>query len=165
MTDLALLYTNIQKEAMFYAFDEQERNMILAALKSVDGLIPSFDTFLEDFEYLRIWGQCAKRLVKVRPGEMVFKALEQSFDDSSQKVDHCIVQAAPSDFTSVSRTITNRADLGYRQLFLYVMRHHREMVPRSTMMERRGRKKTAEGTHIPDEVDSLAWYRFAALAH
>lgn len=124
MTDLAFLYPKIQKVAMFHAFDEQERNTILAALKSVDGLVPSFDTFFEDFKYLRIWGQCAKTLVKVRPGGTVFKALEQNFDDSSQKVDHCIIQAAPNDFTSVPGTITDRVDLGYRQLFLYVMRHH-----------------------------------------
>lgn len=44
------------------------------------------------------------------------------------------------------------------------MRHHREMVPGSTKMERRGRKITAEGIHIPEEVDKLAWYKFAALA-
>ena len=45
------------------------------------------------------------------------------------------------------------------------MHHHREMILKSTMMERRGRKKTVEGIHIPDEVDYLACYRFAALAH
>ena len=131
----------------------------------MDGLIPSFDTCFEDFKYLRIWAQCSKTLVKVRPGETVFKALEQSFDDSSQKVDHCIVQAASNDFTSVPGTITDRVDLGYGQLFLYVMRHHPEIIPGSTMMERRGRKKTAEGIYIPDEVDNLAWYGFAALGH
>ena len=121
--------------------------------------------FFEDFGYLQIWGQCAKRLVKVLPGEMVFKALEQRFDASSQKVDRCIVQAAPDDFASGSRTITDRVDLGYRQLLLYVLRHHREMIPGSTMMDRLGRKKTAGGIHIPDEVDSLSGYRLAVLAH
>ena len=117
-----------------------------------------------DFKYLQIWGRCAKTLVKVRPGETVFMALKQRFDDSNQQVDHCVVQAAPSEFTTVPGSITDRVDLGYRQLFLYVMRHHREMIPGSTKMERRGRKKTAEGIHIPEEVDKLAWYRFAALA-
>ena len=164
MTDLAFLYTKIQKGAMFHAFNEQERNAILHTLKSVDGLVPSFDTFFEDFKCLRIWGQCAKTLVRVRPGGTVFMALEQSFDDSNQQVDHCIVRAAQSDFTTVPGSITDRVNLGYRQLFLYVMRHHREMIPGSTKMERRGRKKTVEGIHIPEEVDKLAWYRFAALA-
>lgn len=164
MTDLSFLYTKIQKGPMFHAFDEQERNTILNALKSMDGLVLSFDTFFEDFKYLQIWGRCAKTLVTVRPGETVFTALEQRFDDSNQQVNHCIVQAAPSEFTTVPGSITDRVDLGYRQLFLYVMRHHREMIPGSTKMERRGRKKTAEGIHIPEEVDKLAWYRFAALA-
>lgn len=52
MTDLAFRYTKFQKGAMFYAFSEQKRNTILAALKSVDGLIPSFHTFLRD---LVVW--------------------------------------------------------------------------------------------------------------
>lgn len=38
------------------------------------------------------------------------------------------------------------------------------MIPGSTKLERRERKKTAEGIYIPEEVDKLAWYRFAALA-
>jgi len=91
--------------------------------------------------------------------------LEQSFDDSNQQVDHCIVQAAQSVFVTIPGGITDRVDLGYRQLFLYVMRHHREMLPGSTKMERKGRTKTVEGIHIPEEVDKLAWYRFAALAN
>ncbi len=164
ITDLAFLYSKVQKGAMFYAFDEQERNTILHALQSVDGLVPSFDTFFEDFKYLQIWGQCAKTLVRVRPSGTVFMALEQGFDDSNQQVDHCIVQSAQSEFTTVPGGITDRVDLGYRQLFLYVMRHHREMIPESTKMERKGRKKTSEGIHTPEEVDKLAWYRFAVLA-
>lgn len=164
VTDLAFLYSKVQKGAMFHAFDEQERNTILHALQSLDGLVPSFDTFFEDFKYLQIWGQCAKTLVKVRPGGTVFTALEQSFDDSHQQVDRCIVQVAPGDFTTVPGSITDRVNLGYRQLFLYVMRHHREMIPGSTKMERRGRKKTSEGIRPPEEVDKLVWYRFAALA-
>lgn len=53
MTDLAFLRTKFQKGAMFYAFSEQKRNTILAALKHVHSLIPSFDTFIEDFKYLQ----------------------------------------------------------------------------------------------------------------
>lgn len=164
VTDLAFLHSKVQRGAMFHAFDEQERNTILHVLQSIDGLVPSFDTFFEDFKYLQIWGQCAKTLVKVRPSGTVFTALEQSFDDSHQQVDRCIVQVAPSDFTIVPGGIIDRVNLGYRQLFLYVMRHHREMIPGSTKLERRGRKKTSEGIRIPEEVDKLTWYRFASLA-
>ena len=85
--------------------------------------------------------------------------LEQRFDDSKQQVDHCIVQAAPSEFTIVPGSITDRVDLSYRQLFLYVMRHHHEIIPGSTKMKRRGRKKTAEGILIPEEVARLVQIR------
>ena len=164
ITDLAFLYTKIQKGAIFYAFDKQERNTILYALKSVDRLVLLFDTFFEDFKYLRIWGQYAKTLVEVRPGRTVVITLEQSFDDSYQLADYYIVQIAPSNFTTVPGSITDRVDLGYQQLFLYIIRYYREMIPGSTKIERQGRKKIAEGIYIPEEVDKLAWYRFAALA-
>lgn len=54
ITDLVLLYTKIRKAAIFHAFDEQERNTILAALKSIDGLILLFDILFKDFKYLQI---------------------------------------------------------------------------------------------------------------
>lgn len=43
--------------------------------------------------------------------------------------------------------------------------NYREIIPGSTIIERRGRKKIAKGIYIPEEIDNLAWYRFAALAH
>jgi len=39
-------------------------------------------------------------------------------------------------------------------------RHHREMMPRSTKMELKGRKKMMEGIHIPKAVENLAWCKF-----
>ena len=169
MNDLAFLYGKIQKGAMFYDFNEQERNIVLDALKSFDGLVPSFYTFFEDFKCLRIWGQCAKVLKRVNPGpegpgRTVFTALEQAFDDTHQHIDRCIVQTGETVFAPVPGSIIDRVNLGYRQLFLYVMRHHREMIPGSTKMELKGRKKMMEGIHIPKPVDKLAWYRFATLA-
>ena len=165
VTDLAYLYGEIQKGAIFHNFSEQERNTIVDALRSVDGLVPSFNTFFEDFKCLRIWGQCAKILKRVPPRGTVFTALEQSYDDSNQQVDECIVQKAESVFTTIPGTVIGRVDLGYRQLFLYIMRHHREMIPGSTKMELKGTKKPVEGIHIPEQVDKLAWCRFATLAN
>lgn len=45
-----------------------------------------------------------------------------------------------------------------------MIRHHREIIPGSTKIELKGRKKIIEGIHIPKLVDKLAWYRFTALA-
>lgn len=169
MNDLAFLYGKIQKGAMFHDFNEQERNTVLDVLKSFDGLVPSFYTFFEDFKCLPIWGQCAKVLKRVNPGtegpgRTVFTALEQAFGDTHQHMDRCIVQTGKTVFTSVPGSITDRVDMGYRQLFLFVMRHHREMIPGSTKVELKGRKKMMEGIHIPEPVDKLAWSRFATLA-
>ena len=167
--DFAYLYDKIGKGAMFHAFNESERLTILANLKSFDGLVPSFATFFDDFKCLGTWAQCAKILQRVNPdpegpGRTVFTALEQAFDETNQDPDHCIVQTAEYVFTTVPGTVTDRVDRGYRQLFLYVMRHHREMMPGSTRMELKGKKKVMKGIHIPDAPDKAAWCRFAALA-
>ena len=169
INDFAYLYDKIGKGAMFHAFNEWERITILARLKSFDGLIPSFSTFFDDFKCLEIWAQCAKILQRVNPdpegpGRTVFTALEQAFDETNQNPDHCIVQTAESVFTTIPGTVTDRVQWGYRQLFLYVMRHHREMMPGSTRMELKGRKKGIKGIHIPEAPDKAVWCRFAALA-
>ena len=59
----------------------------------------------------------------------------------------------------------DRLDLGYRQLFLYTMRHHREMIHGSTRIELKGKRRGAEGIKMPKEVEKLAWYGFASLAN
>ena len=169
INDLAFLYDKIGKGAMFHAFNEPERITILDTLKSFDGLVPSFSTFFDDFKCLAIWGQCAKILKRVNPepespGRTVFTALEQAFDETNQHTDRCVIQTAESVFTTIPGTVTDRVERGYRQLFLYVMRHHREMMPGSTRMELKGKKKLMKGIHIPEAPDKAAWYRFAALA-
>lgn len=169
INDLAFLYDKIGKGAMFHAFNEPERITILDTLKSFDGLVPSFSTFFDDFKCLGIWGQCAKILKRVNPdpegpGRTVFTALEQAFDETNQHTDRCGIQTAESVFTTIPGTVTDRVERGYRQLFLYVMRHHREMMPGSTRMELKGKKKLMKGIHIPEAPDKAGWYRFAALA-
>ena len=73
--DLAYLYGKMQKEA-FYSFSEQEHNTFVHALRSVDSLVPSFNSFFEDFKGLRVWGQCAKILKRVPPHGKISTALE-----------------------------------------------------------------------------------------
>ena len=44
------------------------------------------------------------------------------------------------------------------------MRYYREMMPGSTRMELKGRKKGIKGIYIPEAPDKAAWCKFAALA-
>ncbi|KAL9102110.1 MAG: hypothetical protein Q9163_002694, partial [Psora crenata] len=114
-------------------------------------------------------GQCTKILKRVNPdpegpGRTVFTALEQAFDKTNQYTDRYVVQTAESVFTTIPGTVTDRIERGYRQLFLYVMRYYREMIPGSTRMELKGKKKLIKGIHIPEAPDKAVWYRFVALA-
>lgn len=47
---------------MFKAFNADERGEIWRWLERVDGFIPSFATFFEDVDYLRLLADCVKRL-------------------------------------------------------------------------------------------------------
>ena len=156
VSDFTSLYRQMQKGELFSAFSEQERNAVWDTLQSVDGLIPSLLTFFNDFKSLQVWSRCAKVLKIVPLRGTVFTALKQSFNETNQQMNSCVIQEAESIFTVKLRNMINPVDLGYRQLFLYTMRHHREMIPGSTKIELKGKKKMAEGIKMPKEVDKLA---------
>jgi hypothetical protein len=76
-----------------------------------------------------------KSLVKVASRGTLYTAMARSFSEMNQKRSKCIVQEAESAFTFRSSTTQNRVALHYRQVFLYIMRHLRELSPGSTKLE------------------------------
>ena len=85
----------------------------------------------------------------------MFTALEQSFNETNQQMNRCVIQEAESIFTIKSENMINCVNLGYQQLFLYTMRHHHKMIPRFTKIELKGKKKMAEGIKMLKKVDKL----------
>ncbi len=59
--------------------------------------------------------------------ETLYTAMARSFFEMNQKRGKCIIQKAKSTFTFRFSTTQNRVALHYRQVFLYIMRHLREL--------------------------------------
>ena len=157
LLDSASLYDQIQKGGVFGAFCERDRKAMWITLQSIDGLIPSLFTFFEDFKYLQVCASCVKKLIDLSSKETVFTALERILSETGRQRNECIIQKTESVFQVRSGDLVDRTDLIVRQIFLYTMRHHREMLPGSTMIE-------VNGIRAIQEPDRLSWYRFAALA-
>lgn len=55
-----------------------------------------------------------------------------------------------------AKNMIDRLNLDYRQLFLYTMRHHREMIHGSTRIELKEKRREAEDIKMPNKIDKLA---------
>lgn len=96
-------------------------------MRSIDYLIPSLFTFFEDLKYLHACADCLKRLVKVSRRDTVRTALEWKFPYTEEAGDHYVIEVTESNIVDRSGRAVNRVDLGYRQLWLFAIRHYREM--------------------------------------
>ena len=134
-SDSMTLYRQLRKGEVFSAFNLDRRMEIWAKLQAWEGLIPTLWTFFEDFKYIQACAHWVKRLVKVPLRGTLYTAMARSFSDMNQKRGKCIVQEAESVFTFRSSTTQNCVALHYRQVFLYIMRHLRELSPGSTKLE------------------------------
>ncbi|KAL4801661.1 hypothetical protein BDV18DRAFT_164709 [Aspergillus unguis] len=112
----------------FAEFSEDERRAIWNRLKDFDGLIPSLYTFFEDFKYLECCAHCIKRLLSPST-ESVWKTMSTMFVASPDEEAMGLVQTSESTFRRERTTGAERLDRGYRQIWLYAMRHYPLMPP------------------------------------
>ncbi len=134
-SDTMTLFRQLKKGEIFGAFDMYRRMEIWARLQAWEGLIPTLWTFFEDFKYIEACANCVKSLITVPSRGTLYTAMARSFSETNQKRGKCIVQEAESVFTFRSSNPQDRVVLHYREVFLYVMRHVRELSPGSTKLE------------------------------
>jgi hypothetical protein len=111
---------------IFTEFSQPEREVIWGDLRSVGGLIPSLFTFFEDLKYLIACAGCLKQLLRPSRPDTVYTAFKRSFTYSNQVGNQYTLEVAESTFV-VKPGQVDRLDIGYRQLWLYAMRHYREI--------------------------------------
>lgn len=158
-SDAMSLFRALKKGDVFGAFSLEERMKIWARLYTTDGFVPTLWAFFENFKYIKACADCVKSLVKIPSKTTLFGAMEKSFVANSQRKDKTIIQEAEGVFSFRSGLTSDRVALHYRQLFLYVMRHLRELSPKSTKLERaRNKRRRRTGP------DKAAWYRLVELA-
>ncbi|OBT56666.1 hypothetical protein VE04_03822 [Pseudogymnoascus sp. 24MN13] len=124
--DARVLQGLVMRGEIFAEFSQPEREVIWGDLRSVDGLIPSLFTFFEDLKYLIACAGCLKRLVRLSRQDTVYTAFQDNFTYSNQVDNQYTLEVAESTFV-VKPGRVDRLDIVYRQLWLYAMRHCREI--------------------------------------
>jgi len=157
--DAQVLQGQLLSGQIFGVFSQQDREAIWSELSSIEGLIPTLYSCFEDIKYLQGPADCIKRLIKLSPRDTVYTAMEQSFSDVNQVSDQCLLQEADSTFTVTPGNAGDRFDLGYRQIWLYAMRHFREMP-----VEPKKKKKNLLAKPGARRADETVLCEFAALA-
>ena len=134
-SDSMTLYCQLRKREIFSAFNLDCRMEIWAKLQAWEGLLPTLWSFFKDFKYIQACAHWVKRLIKVPLTGTLYMAMARSFSDMNQMRGKCIIQEVESVFTFRSITTQNCVALHYRQVFLYIMQHFRELSPSSTKLE------------------------------
>lgn len=114
---------------VFSNFTSSERKAVWKRLKRRKVIIPSLHTFFHDMWYLEACANCMKRLVKPCQRYPSVKSAFLGVFRLDPNNGHCLIQTSETNFRHQPGSQTNRAELGYRQLWLYAMRHYPQ-IPR-----------------------------------
>ncbi|KAH8689289.1 hypothetical protein BGW36DRAFT_401698 [Talaromyces proteolyticus] len=105
--------------------------------KVVQGLVLSgqvfdpYGIFFKDMSYLEACANCMKRLVVLpKPGFTIYSAMKASYQGEDDNVSY-VIQDSETSFRRCLGTVHDRRDFGYRQLWLFAMRHY-PMMPKAS---------------------------------
>ncbi|KAJ5216815.1 hypothetical protein N7468_009823 [Penicillium chermesinum] len=143
---------------VFPGFTASERSSIWKRLRNIEGVIPSLHTFFKNLWYLESCANCMKRLVTPTKSFPTIKsAMRAAFLPSDPDSARFPIQISESEFRECSNTHVDHAELGYRQLWLYAMRHY----PR---LSKKRQKKDHIAKPQHETVDDMTLYDMAILA-
>lgn len=114
---------------VFSKFTSSERKAIWKRLKRRKNIIPSLHTFFQDMWYLEACANCMKRLVNPCQRYPSVKSAFLGVYKMGPNDGDCLIQTSETDFRHQRGSQSIRAELGYRQLWLYAMRHYPQ-IPR-----------------------------------
>lgn len=142
---------------VFSDFTSSERKGIWKRLKRRKDIIPSLHTFFQDMWYLEACANCMKRLVNPCQRYPSVKSAFLGVFKLEPNNGHCLIQTSETNFRHQRGSQTNRAELGYRQLWLYAMRHYPQ-IPR----EQSSDDLVAKPGH--EKADEMVLHDMAVLA-
>lgn len=110
--------------AVFQNFAFSERMAIGERLKERKTVIPSLYKFFRDMRYLEACANCMKRLAAPSRDHPTVKAAFMHNFKPDYGNNECRIQTSETKFRQQPGTQAERAELGYRQLWLYAQRHY-----------------------------------------
>ncbi|PYH75442.1 hypothetical protein BO82DRAFT_410486 [Aspergillus uvarum CBS 121591] len=151
--DQKIVEGRILSGEVFSNFSRSERAAILENLQmneDCEGVIPSLTTFFHDINYLKLCADGVERLVELNGKyPTVRSALINSFQPQSTG-DEYLIQTSENNFRRQSGPKEERLMFGYRQLWMYAMRHYPNM-PREIRCDQKSRTAQAKGRAKADD--------------
>ncbi|KAJ5646732.1 hypothetical protein N7490_003104 [Penicillium lividum] len=143
---------------VFPEFTASERSLIWKRLRKTEGIIPSLHTFFKNLWYLESCANCMKRLITPNKSfPTIRSAMRAAFSPFDPDSGRFWIQISESEFREYARPQADHAELGYRQLWLYAMRHY----PR---LSKKQQKKGRIAKPQRETVDDMILYDMAVLA-
>ncbi|KAJ5737432.1 uncharacterized protein N7483_002557 [Penicillium malachiteum] len=157
-TDRAHVKGLVRSGAVFANFSTAERASIWKEMKRPSVIIPSLTSFFKDVRFLKSCANGVKMLVT--PSEdstTIRKALRAAFLYNDAENATYSVQTSETTFRRYWNPQSDAAELSYRQLWLYAIRHYAELSKSSL-------KKDAAGKFGHNDEDPQVLHGMAALA-
>ncbi|OQD76719.1 hypothetical protein PENANT_c125G11294 [Penicillium antarcticum] len=143
---------------VFSNFTESERTSIWKRLKRTEGIIPSLYTFFKDLWYLESCANYIKRLIiPSRSFPTIRGATRAAFLSFDPTHTQFLIQTSEAGFRSYSHSQGDPAELGYRQLWLYAMRHYPKL-------SKKPQKKNPTAKPNCEVLEPMILYEMAVLA-
>ncbi|KAI9765377.1 MAG: hypothetical protein M1840_007457 [Geoglossum simile] len=118
--DLATIEPCFRTGELFSAVQSPaDRQNIWNNLRQVEGLIPTIESFFEDFKYLA---------PTARIGHTVYEEMSQIFLKHSRKDGEVIVQDSDETFYIRTGNSADQFEFGYRQVWLYAWHHFLKLI-------------------------------------
>ncbi|MCJ1349136.1 hypothetical protein MMC31_007372 [Peltigera leucophlebia] len=123
--DYEIITSKLRNRSIFSNFEDSERaeierNVVLCT----DCLIPSLFSFFRDVTYLQSLSNCLKWLTDLPPHATLFSAMSKKLTGEGKDI---LIQVTETKFRTQSGSLEDRVDFGWRQLFAFAMRYHREI--------------------------------------
>ncbi|KAI9775932.1 MAG: hypothetical protein M1839_000721 [Geoglossum umbratile] len=158
--DLATIEPHFRTDELFSAVrSPADRQNIWNNLRQVEGLIPTIESFFEDFKYLAPTARIVSRLFPKKKRITVYEEMYRIFSKRSQKDGEVIVQDSDKTFYIRTGNSTDQFEFGYWQVWLYAWHHFPKLI------EECPRKENGQPTPVPQEPSKYRWHELASLAN
>lgn len=166
--DFQEITENMEKGELFPSIqDVRIRGLILHNIRATKRIIPSLFTFFEDLKYLEPLANSMKKLIgpmKRSTKTSVYREFQQVFTVPATRpagsCDEVVeLQLSEGEFGSCYGSLREKMEFGYRQLWIYAMRHFPDLVSLPPL------KENGQPKPIIKEVDPGTLIRFADLAY
>lgn len=158
--DLSDLRTLFEKGKLFPEIrGEEMRQPIWERISQIACIIPSLYTLFKDLKLLSPCVKIVKVLIEQPFKGSLHDVMAQHFVGVNQTPGWVVFQDTETIFSTYEGSTLDQFEFGYRQLYLFALRHFPQMIGECP------KKEKDRPTPTIEEPDPVTWHRFALLAN